>query len=270
MFSVLKDTENSQFRNPRGADLNRVCIAFTAVAAVFVAVRIGVWTNRRLLGLDDLFAAIALVYSLYTIRSKKRVNTHQLSSVILTVTLVMCVKFGFGLYSTDVAPERIVRIPQLHPNADPLYWDRDGVLWSSVEGNTGIICVCLPLLRPLIDVMFPWFARRSDVERGDQPRPYYTGPWSSSASRKTRRSTQKTRSSCLEDDLPFCGGDNDNAMIMSSVTVADRETSSRGSSEPDISQGIKRKVDFETTTELVIPECAREANVECGSSQPDE
>lgn len=47
--------------NPRGAELNRVCIAFTATAALFVAFRISIRGHRKVLGLDDLWIVLALV-----------------------------------------------------------------------------------------------------------------------------------------------------------------------------------------------------------------
>jgi hypothetical protein len=50
--------------NPRGSQLNHICIAFTAVAAFFVISRIIIRAKRKVLGFDDLWIVIALVRSL--------------------------------------------------------------------------------------------------------------------------------------------------------------------------------------------------------------
>ena len=47
--------------NPRGAELIRYGVAFTATAGVFVAFRIGIRAKRKLLGWDDFWIVVALV-----------------------------------------------------------------------------------------------------------------------------------------------------------------------------------------------------------------
>ena len=46
---------------------------------------------------------------------------------------------------------------------DPTYFGVDTLMWTGVEVNVGIMCACLPLLRPVLNHLFPWFARRASV-----------------------------------------------------------------------------------------------------------
>ncbi|CBX91612.1 hypothetical protein IAQ61_010916 [Plenodomus lingam] len=70
----------------------------------------------------------------------------------------------------------ILRLPQLvsiSNSTDPTYDNAGAATWSCVEANVGIICACLPLLRPLVTRLLPGFF--SSHKRTDTaPRLYST------------------------------------------------------------------------------------------------
>jgi hypothetical protein len=47
---------------------------------------------------------------------------------------------------------------------DPTYFGVETLVWTGVETNVGIMCACLPLLRPILNSLFPWFARRTAAD----------------------------------------------------------------------------------------------------------
>ena len=50
---------------------------------------------------------------------------------------------------------RLQSLVAISNSADPSYDNPPAATWSSVESNVGIICACLPLLRPLITKWLP-------------------------------------------------------------------------------------------------------------------
>ena len=135
-------------------------------------------------------------------------------------------------------------------------------MWSSVESNLGIICACLPLLRPLLIMMIPWLGTRTALDRGDRVPRYYGEISHSSGSRKTRHTISSSHLTQDKDDLPWDGGGKDHAFLMSSATVADRENNSRDGSEIEITHGIRRKVDLEHSVEFVFMDHESDRDIE--------
>ncbi|KAI8935525.1 hypothetical protein NX059_008095 [Plenodomus lindquistii] len=71
----------------------------------------------------------------------------------------------------------ILRLPQLvaiSNSKDPLYDNAPAALWSSVECNVGIICACLPLLRPLVTRYLPGLFTSEKRSTHTTPRLYST------------------------------------------------------------------------------------------------
>lgn len=107
------------------------------------------------------------------------------------------------------------------------------MLWTCIEGNIGILCACLPLLRPLINWLIPWFAHKTH-----------------SGTQTSRRNTRDTNYMARQDNRGWTGksGRKDTVM-MSNVTVDDHDSRSRSSSEVAITGGITRKIEMETYVE---------------------
>lgn len=105
-------------------------------------------------------------------------------------------------------------------------------MWTAVEANVGIMCASLPLLRPLLNKFFPWFARRTT--QGTPTRPSYVIDGSAS-----------TRTNNYNGDDSWSNWGKGQNMIMSNVSGG--RQAFRGSSEAGITEGITvvRKVDIE-------------------------
>ena len=120
---------------------------------------------------------------------------------------------------------------------DPSYDGESTLMWTGVECNVGIICACLPLLRPLLNRCLPWFAQRT--ARGTTARPTYIYGASGGSGR-----TRATHAAQTDNSWSNWGkGQN---VIMSNVST--RRPESRTSSEAAITEGIQvvRKVDVDT------------------------
>ncbi|ROT36500.1 hypothetical protein SODALDRAFT_335593 [Sodiomyces alkalinus F11] len=89
----------------------------------------------------DLYLAIypALVLAKLKLNVKKK--------IALTVAL------GIGSVSTVVAIYKCTRLPAL-ASPDFSYDTSDLIIWTIVEGSTIIIASCIPILQPLVDVLF--------------------------------------------------------------------------------------------------------------------
>lgn len=121
-------------------------------------------------------------------------------------------------------------------STDITYNGRDSVLWTCIEANIGIVCACLPLLRPLINWLIPWFAQRTH-----------------SGTHSSRRNTlvpQDTNRMARRPNRGWTGQSRKDTVMMSNITAADDvDTKSRSSSEVAITGGITRKVEMETFVE---------------------
>lgn len=77
-------------------------------------------------------------------------------------------------YNNSICVVTIVRMTTLRTGAlgkDATYTGSVTLKWTAVETNVGIICACLPLLRPILNTLIPWFAERS--RRDVDPRSGY-------------------------------------------------------------------------------------------------
>ncbi|CAN9079907.1 unnamed protein product [Alternaria alternata] len=63
--------------------------------------------------------------------------------------------FAIGGFVCLVSILRLQSLVAISNSADPSYDNPPAATWSSVESNVGIICACLPLLRPLITKWLP-------------------------------------------------------------------------------------------------------------------
>ena len=102
---------------------------------------------------------------------------------------------------------------------DPTYFGVETLMWTGVEANVGIMCACLPLLRPILNKVIPWFARRTSP--GTRP------SFVSNRSTPTRTNDYQAGGSWSN----WRAGQN---VIMSKVSSGPRE--SRGSSEAGITE----------------------------------
>jgi hypothetical protein len=105
----------------------------------------------------------------------------------------------------------IVSILRLHSlvaisnSVDPTYDNPPAATWSSVEINVGIICSCLPLLRPILTRFMPGAMSSKARSNNAGPRQY-----------ATIRSTRSRKAATLTDDDSL-------EMTKQSHDVAERE-----------------------------------------------
>lgn len=148
------------------------------------------------------------------------------------------------LTSSSVTICTLIRVDSLsHLGSDITYSGTNSVLWSCIEANVGIICACLPLMRPLITWIFPWFAQKTSRDAGT-----YTAAsgniYTKQGDNTYAKNTYAKQSSQADWNA---WPDKDQAMILSNITARDQEESrSRSSSEVAITHGIQRKVEVET------------------------
>ena len=65
----------------------------------------------------------------------------------------------------------IIRAPKVRDVSltDPTWSDDDGIIWSMVELNVGVVSACLPTLRPLINFLFRGHSASSHAEKSKRP-----------------------------------------------------------------------------------------------------
>ncbi|PLB43139.1 integral membrane protein [Aspergillus steynii IBT 23096] len=63
--------------------------------------------------------------------------------------------FALGGFVCVTSVCRLVALKKIADSDDPTYDNVDAATWSAIECNTGIICACLPTLRPLISRILP-------------------------------------------------------------------------------------------------------------------
>lgn len=77
-------------------------------------------------------------------------------SFALFITLIANSFVLLLIYSACVAGVvRIYFLTSMFTSADPTWTQADGFIWSSIESCIGIVCACLPTLRPLIRALLP-------------------------------------------------------------------------------------------------------------------
>ncbi|KAI2466522.1 hypothetical protein F4781DRAFT_350300 [Annulohypoxylon bovei var. microspora] len=78
--------------------------------------------------------------------------------------LALCVALGLGSVACIVAIYKTTRIPGL-ASSDFTYDTSDLTIWTCVEGSSVVIATCIPILRPLIEMIF---GRRIMGSTGDR------------------------------------------------------------------------------------------------------
>ncbi|KAJ6097560.1 hypothetical protein N7499_001934 [Penicillium canescens] len=63
--------------------------------------------------------------------------------------------FGLGGFVCITSIVRLTSLKKIADSTDPTYDNVAAAAWSAVECNTGIICACLPTLKPLLTRIFP-------------------------------------------------------------------------------------------------------------------
>ncbi|CAI7627029.1 unnamed protein product [Penicillium glandicola] len=69
--------------------------------------------------------------------------------------IALMIMFSLGGFVCITSIIRLVSLKQISDSTDPTYDNVGAASWSAVECNTGIICACLPTLKPLIARIFP-------------------------------------------------------------------------------------------------------------------
>ncbi|GES65655.1 integral membrane protein [Aspergillus terreus] len=63
--------------------------------------------------------------------------------------------FALGGFVCVTSICRLVALKKISDSTDPTFDNVDAASWSAIECNTGIICACLPTLRPLVSRVIP-------------------------------------------------------------------------------------------------------------------
>ncbi|KAL5355418.1 integral membrane protein [Aspergillus floccosus] len=63
--------------------------------------------------------------------------------------------FALGGFVCVTSICRLVALKKIADSTDPTFDNVDAAYWSAIECNTGIICACLPTLRPLVSRVVP-------------------------------------------------------------------------------------------------------------------
>ncbi|CAG8131748.1 unnamed protein product [Penicillium olsonii] len=67
----------------------------------------------------------------------------------------LMIMFALGGFVCITSIIRLVSLKTISDSLDPTYDNVGAASWSAIECNTGIICACLPTLKPLIARLFP-------------------------------------------------------------------------------------------------------------------
>ncbi|KAK6435284.1 hypothetical protein LTR95_008530 [Oleoguttula sp. CCFEE 5521] len=151
---------------------------------------------------------------------------------------------GIFLLGGFVCVVTIVRMTTLKTGsgaADPTYNGVDTLQWTGVETNVGLICACLPLLRPVLNRVIPWFGQRTVAGTYNRPTAQAAVPYHSNSAERKQRATTNDRSSWQKWTTQ---GD---TVILNDISTHGPE--SRSSSQVGITDGICKKVDVETKVE---------------------
>ncbi|CAI7578373.1 unnamed protein product [Penicillium crustosum] len=69
--------------------------------------------------------------------------------------LALMIMFALGGFVCITSITRLISLKKIADSTDPTYDNVGAASWSAIECNTGIICACLPTLKPLIARVFP-------------------------------------------------------------------------------------------------------------------
>ncbi|KAJ5689365.1 hypothetical protein N7462_003757 [Penicillium macrosclerotiorum] len=69
--------------------------------------------------------------------------------------IVLMIMFALGGFVCITSIIRLVSLKKIADSTDPTYDNVGAASWSAIECNTGIICACLPTLKPLVSKILP-------------------------------------------------------------------------------------------------------------------
>ncbi|KAJ5495216.1 hypothetical protein N7539_000332 [Penicillium diatomitis] len=69
--------------------------------------------------------------------------------------VILMVMFGLGGFVCITSIIRLTALKKIADSLDPTYDNVGAASWSAIECNTGIICACLPTLKPLLSKILP-------------------------------------------------------------------------------------------------------------------
>ncbi|CAL5871356.1 uncharacterized protein PFLUO_LOCUS5606 [Penicillium psychrofluorescens] len=69
--------------------------------------------------------------------------------------IALMVMFALGSFVCVTSIVRLTALKKIADSSDPTYDNVGAASWSAIECNTGIICACLPTLKPLLARLFP-------------------------------------------------------------------------------------------------------------------
>ncbi|OQE26018.1 hypothetical protein PENFLA_c007G09300 [Penicillium flavigenum] len=87
--------------------------------------------------------------------------------------IALMIMFAMGGFVCITSIVRLVSLKKIAESSDPTYDNVGAASWSAIECNTGIICACLPTLKPLVARIFPGMVstfNASRPTRGDTTR----------------------------------------------------------------------------------------------------
>ncbi|KAJ5836416.1 hypothetical protein N7447_002442 [Penicillium robsamsonii] len=69
--------------------------------------------------------------------------------------IALMIMFGLGGFVCITSIVRLISLKKIADSSDPTFDNVGAASWSAIECNTGIICACLPTLKPLLARIFP-------------------------------------------------------------------------------------------------------------------
>ncbi|KAJ5908903.1 hypothetical protein N7495_001585 [Penicillium taxi] len=94
--------------------------------------------------------------------------------------LILMMMFALGGFVCITSIVRLTSLKKISESIDPTYDNVSAASWSAVECNTGIICACLPTLKPLLSRIMPSFISGIGGSRpnyGGRISTHRTGTW---------------------------------------------------------------------------------------------
>ncbi|CAG8895691.1 unnamed protein product [Penicillium egyptiacum] len=79
--------------------------------------------------------------------------------------IALMIMFALGGFVCITSIVRLVSLKQIAESSDPTYDNVGAASWSAIECNTGIICACLPTLKPLVARIFPGMVSTFNASR---------------------------------------------------------------------------------------------------------
>jgi len=118
--------------------------------------------------------------------------------------------FAVGGFVGIVAILRLHAVYVISNSSDTTHDNVAAAYWSSVELNTGIICACMPTIRPIIAKMFPtWLGTAPRRSTAETIPPYHSHQGRARSTQLTTRSTMDEMTFCTVHDAVKCHIDHD-------------------------------------------------------------